>query len=183
MVMAVTLVTGADGVRYQMENWFVHNGTNWEDAATLDSGDEVVVYPGQGFLLNVAAAREVAFGSGPVCHVKTTPTLIPILCSATAIELMGPVWPVEVNETGALETVRVLDLGLAAALEPYSDIVCTFSSNGLMQDLAVYFSDGVTLGNAVTMETGPQITERMVKGASLYICGNQPHYWLAPGLR
>ena len=95
---------------------------------------------------------------------------------------MGPVWPVEVNESGTLETVRVLDLGLVQTLEPYAEIACLFSSNGLMQDLAVYFSDGVTLGNACTMETGPQITERMVRGACLYICGYQPHYWIATGL-
>ena len=182
MVMAVKHVTGADGNPVQLESWFIYNGTYWEDGGTMENSDDVVVYPGQGILLNVGAAREVTFGSGPVCHVKKSRTLIPIFGSATAVELMGPVWPVEFHENGSLQSVRVLDLGLLPALAPYEDIVCLFSSDGLLQDLAVYCSDGAELVNAVTMETGSLITERFVKGTCLYIYGLQPHYWIAPGL-
>jgi hypothetical protein len=124
MVMAVTPVQSGGGGVVLMENWFTYNGSNWEDAASLDPGDNVVVYPGQGILLSIGGTpggtpRDVVFGSGPVCHVKSLPTLVPIQGSTTAIELMGPVWPVEVEENGLFKTVRVVDLGLVQTLEPW----------------------------------------------------------------
>ena len=128
--------------------------------------------------------RDVAFGTGPVCHVKTTPTLIPLIPCWSAIQLMGPIWPVEMDEVGAFRTVGVPDLGLFHATETWSDIFVTFSCNGLMQDVAVYGSDGVELMNAMMWQSGSvTAADRFVKGSALYFAALSPHYWLVEGVK
>ncbi len=80
--------------------------------------------------------------------------------------------------------MEVRDIGLFAATEPFSDIFVTFSSNGLMQDLAVYASDGVELMNAVYWSPGSVTSaERFVKGSALYFAACSPHYWVTEGVK
>lgn len=188
LIMAACNVDDGYGGVMQMERVFVHNGWNWEDGGSLEPADDVVVYPGQGFLVTIGGSpgdppRNVAFGTGPVCHVKTTQTLIPLDVCYTAIQLMGPVWPVEVDSGGAFRTVGVLDLGLFQVTEPFSDIFVTFSSNGLMQDLAIYGSDGVELINALTRASGSvTAADRFVKGSALYFAALSQRYWITEGV-
>ena len=187
--MVATPVDDGYGGVTQVERVFVHNGLNWEDGASLEPGDDVVVYPGQGFLVTIGGAttdapRDVAFGAGPVCHVKATPTLIPLTPCWSAVQLMGPVWPVEMDAAGAFRTVGVQDIGLLQAMEPWSDLAVTFSSNGLLQDLALMGSDGVELMSAMNWSPGSvTAADRFVKGSALYFMSCSPHYWETEGVK
>ena len=189
LIMVATPVDDGYGGVTQMERVFVHNGLNWEDGASLEPGDDVVVYPGQGFLVTIGGdstdgPRHLAFGAGPVCHVKATPTLIPLTPCWSAVQLMGPVWPVEMDAAGAFRTVGVQDIGLLQAMEPWSDLAVTFSSNGLLQDLALIGSDGTELLNAMSWQPGSvTAADRFVKGSALYIMACSPHYWVTEGVK
>ena len=60
----------------------------------------------------------------------------------------------------------------------------TFSSNGLLQDLALIGSDGTELMNAMSWQTGSvTAADRFVKGSALYIMACNPHYWVTEGVK
>ena len=60
----------------------------------------------------------------------------------------------------------------------------TFSSDGLMQDLAVYASDGVELMNAIYWTPGSvTAADRFVKGSALYFAALSSHYWMVEGVK
>ena len=53
LIMVATHVDDGDGGTYQEEHVFMHNGSYWEDGASGAPADNVVVYPGQGFLVSI----------------------------------------------------------------------------------------------------------------------------------
>jgi hypothetical protein len=174
------------------ERWCVHNGSNWEDIGTLADADGTVVYPGQGLLFSLGqqpggAPREIVFGRGPVCHIKSTPTLVAVHASWNVVLLCGPVWPVEVEQAGGvtgLRTVPVTELGLEPVLSPWEDMVCLLTWNGNLDAMSCFYADDTpVLVDAVTMESGPSVAAtRVVKGAGLYFSVMTSKYWLTQGV-
>lgn len=153
-VITVVDDTGAAGKYYYSDD------TEAGHIVALDgvtNRDNVIIYPGQGIILNLTGARTLVFGSGEVCYVKTTPTKVPLY--RNVVSFVGRMNPVVSRNAlgdglGALEVARLngQELGLIGSnLGSYSDVVTTFGRvGGIFAKTGTYFYDGDT-GSLVTV--------------------------------
>ena len=116
------------------------NGNNvWITFLGQDSSN-VIVRPGQGFVLNAKFAVTLTLGKGEVAYVKSTPTRIKV--SSKAANLIGPL-----NPLGATTTLGAL--GIASSLDPFNDSVLTLNPVNLATT-GRYLTDGSTFYNLAT---------------------------------
>lgn len=107
------------------------SATGWVDLNTFAAAD-LVVYPGQGFLLNSTSSGSVTISG----QIKTTSTVVPLY--AGKVNLVTP------GNPSANPGLQTSQLGLN--LSDYNDTVATFSSDGGFSQTANYLWGGVTDG-------------------------------------
>lgn len=107
------------------------SSTGWVDINTFAETD-LVVYPGQGFLLNSSGSGQVTVSG----QVKTTPTVIPLY--AGVVNLVSPGNP---SGNPALQASQ-----LGQNMSDFVDTVATFSTNGAFSQTATYLWGGSTDG-------------------------------------
>jgi len=103
------------------------SSTGWVDPNTFAAAD-LVIYPGQGFLLNSAGSGQVTVSG----QVKTTPTVIPLY--AGVVNLVTVDNP---SNNPSLQTS-----GLGQNMADYVDTVATFSTDGQFSQTATYLWGG-----------------------------------------
>lgn len=146
----ISLITSTGTQR----NYFFNNGTQkWINVLNVDSSN-VVIRPGQGFVIQLASPRTVVLGKGEICHVKTTPTRV--TANANVPNLVGALNPVAGNTTLA-------GLGILSSLQPFNDSVVTLNAGSLLQT-GTYLSNGSNFinglgqnSNATTLPAGASV--------------------------
>lgn len=143
---------------------FAFNGLNWENALTGDPGDDVIVYPGQGFVITNggAASVQVTFGGNEVSYVKSGPTQVNAYTAAT--NLVGLINPLVATAPAdplfATAESTLGSMGLVASLTPGSDQVGTLSLDGNLNLTGVYVNNGVNIEDALTGDDATTIKVR-----------------------
>ena len=128
--------------------------STWIDAGNGDAS-QVIIRPGQGFVIQVGTAKTVTLGLGDVAFVKSTPTQVR---AATGVpNLIGALNP--------LNSVTTLaGLGVTSSLAAFNDSLVTLDPGTLAQT-GTFLSDGTNLihssnfanSNAVALPAGTSI--------------------------
>lgn len=128
--------------------------STWIDAGNGDAS-QVIIRPGQGFVIQVGSAKTVTLGLGEVSFVKTTPTRVR---AATGVpNLIGALNPLNSPTTLA-------GLGVTSSLAAFNDSLVTLDPGTLAQT-GTFLSDGTNLinssnfanSNAVALPAGTSI--------------------------
>lgn len=112
----------------------------WITILGADASD-VIVRPGQGFVIQMSTGKTVTLGKGDICHLKTTPTKIRV--TANVPNIIGAMNPLG----GASTTLG--SLGITSSLQAFNDSIVTLSPGALMQT-GTYLSTGTFLVNSGT---------------------------------
>jgi hypothetical protein len=135
---------------------FYWDGSHWYDNINNTNSDNQIVSPGQGFILNVAATKDIQTGSS-ISTVLSGPLKVP--ASSVAVNIMGPVNP----SVGSNSTLS--NLGLKTTLSAYDDGVTVYQ-NGSFNPVTSSYFDGANLldniTNAVTDNTPVALTTAVV---------------------
>ncbi len=119
--------------------YYFSDATNtWITVLNEDSSD-VVVRPGQGFVIHLTAPKTITFGKGDICHLKTTPTKVRV--QPNVPNIIGALNPLG-NGTSTLGA-----LGVSSDMQAFNDSVVTLSPGPLMQT-GTYLSSGTALINS-----------------------------------
>jgi len=145
---------------------FTGTGDGWVDSGSgVDSGAQVI-YPGQGFIINVQAAKSVAvMGS-----VKAGPTLVPLYTNA--INLVGTFNP----QVGGTQTLA--SYNFPATFVPYVDAVKIFNDDGSLQSPGSYLSSGTNMINAGTGVNSDSVGSAPTNAVIVSV--GQAENWLMP---
>ncbi len=128
--------------------YFFNNGTNnWINILGEDASN-VIVRPGQGFVVQLSSPLTVTFGTGEVCHLKTTPTLVRI--NANAPNIIG-----SMNPLGG-STTSLGSMGIATSLQPFNDSLVILNPGPLSQG-GTFLSTGTSLINSGTGDDGDSV--------------------------
>ena len=103
------------------------SSTGWVDPNTFAEAD-LVVYPGQGFLLNSSGSGQVTVSG----QVKTTPTVIPLYAGVVNLVTAG-----NPSSNPVLQTSQ-----LGQNMADYVDTVATYSTSGDFNQTATYLWGG-----------------------------------------
>jgi hypothetical protein len=99
------------------------------------NANNTVIRPGQGMVIQVGAAKTLLFGTGEVCHVKTTPTRV--IARPAMPNFLGPINPTSSGfSLGAL--------GLTSVFDEYNDGVALLTPGSLAQS-GGYLSNGTIM--------------------------------------
>lgn len=123
-----------------LQTAYFYNGTiqKWVDAIGTDSSN-VIVRPGQGFVINATAPLTVTIGTGEACYVKGTTTRIK----------MNPNVPNLVGALNPLGTTTTLgSLGIVSTLQAFNDSLVTLTPGTLAQG-GTYLSNGTNFINGL----------------------------------
>lgn len=116
----------------KQSNYFFHSGTQkWINSLGNDSSN-VIIRPGQGFVIQLAAPINLVLGKGEICHVKTTPTKIKV--NANVPNLVGALNPLALTTT-------LGSLGMVSSLQAFNDSVVTLAAGSLAQT-GTFLSNG-----------------------------------------
>ena len=127
---------GANGAQ---STYFFNDGTGtWITILGADASN-VVVRPGQGFILQVAALHTLTLGKGEVAYVKSTPTQI--TATAKVPNLVGALNPLS-------STTTLGSLGIVSNLETFNDSIVTLNPGSLVQT-GTFLSDGTNFINGL----------------------------------
>jgi len=148
-------VTGAQSNYF----WFAQ-GTKWITALGADASN-VVIRPGQGFIIQVGSALTLTLGKGTVSYVKATPTQINI--SAGAVNLVGALNPLS-------STTTLGALGFAPNLDPLDDSVVLLNPGSLVQT-GTYLTFN---NNFITGQGGNANGVSLPAGSSVVVNVNTP---------
>ena len=144
------------------------SATGWIDAVSFSAAD-LIVYPGQSFLLNTAGSGNFTFSG----KVKSTPTAVPLYAASGNY--------VSYSHPSASPSLQNINLGAnLAQSEEYGCSVGTFSTDGtLTQNATFLFADASTgFIDPVTFAAPDQDT---VEGlASLIVNVTTDQVWLIP---
>ena len=128
--------------------YFFNNGTsNWINILG-DDASNVIVRPGQGFVVQLSSPLTVTFGTGEVCHLKTTSTLVRI--SPNAPNIIG-----SMNPLGG-STTTLGSMGIATSLQPFNDSLVILNPGPLSQG-GTFLSTGTNLINSGTGDDGDSV--------------------------
>ncbi len=119
------------------QSLYFWNATNWITAANADATD-VIIRPGQGFVIQVGVAKTLTIGKGEVAYVKTTPTKIQ--ASSGTPNLVGALNPLGTSTT-------LGSLGITSSLQPFNDSVVMLNPGSLAQS-GTFLTDGTNLLDA-----------------------------------
>ncbi len=154
---SISLV-GTNGL--QKTYYYLNSGSRWIDGAAVNSNN-VIIRPGQGFVLSVANPLTLTLGRGDVCHVKTTATKIN--AAAGIPNLVGPISPLGLNTT--LGT-----LGITGSLQAFNDSLVVLAPGSLLQS-GVYVRSGSSLINSGGQNSNSVL---LPTGASVVVNVNSP---------
>ena len=107
------------------------SSTGWVDPNTFAEAD-LVVYPGQGFLLNSSGSGDVTVSG----HVKTTPTVVPLYAGVVNLVTAG--------NPSLNPSIQTSQLG--QNMVDYVDTVATYSDAGDFSQTATYLWGGTSDG-------------------------------------
>jgi len=119
------------------QSLYFWNATNWITASNTDAS-EVIIRPGQGFVIQVGVAKTLTIGKGEVAYVKTTPTKIQ--ASSGTPNLVGALNPLGTSTT-------LGSLGITSSLQPFNDSVVMLNPGSLAQT-GTFLTDGTNLLDA-----------------------------------
>lgn len=137
-------------------SYFFSNQLNkWVTAGNADSSN-VVVRPGQGFVINSLGGASVTIGTGDVCCVKTTPTRIK--ANPNAPNLIGAL-----NPLGTTTTLGAL--GISSTLQAFNDSLVKLTPGSLAQ-AGTYLTNGT---NFITGQGQNAANVSLPAGASVVI--------------
>lgn len=142
---------GPTGVQ---STYFFNDGTGtWITILGADASN-VIIRPGQGFIVQVAAPLTLTLGKGEVAYVKSTATQIK--ANAKVPNLVGAL-----NPLGGSSTLGTL--GIVSTLEVFNDSVVTLNPGSLVQT-GTFLSDGTNFvnglganSNGVLLPTGSSV--------------------------
>jgi hypothetical protein len=134
------LTANTDGLELYLANGtsetFLYQGSSgWLNLNTGNSGNSQVIYPGQGFILNVATGKTVTITGS----VKPGQTQVPVY--AGEVNIVGTINPM-LSGTQALSS-----FDFPASLAADQDGVELFTDNGQMQVVGTYISNGSYMVN------------------------------------
>lgn len=121
--------------------YFFNNGSNTWITVLGQDASNVIVRPGQGFVMQVGAAKTVTFGKGEICYLKTTPTRVRV--HANVPNILGAL-----NPLGGTSTT-LGSFGVTTSLQIFNDSVVTLAPGSLSQT-GTYLSAGSNLINSGT---------------------------------
>jgi len=145
------------------------SSTGWIDAGTFSAAD-LIIYPGQAFLLNTSGSGEFTFSG----LVKKTPTAIPLYSASGNF--------VSYSNPSASPSLQGMNLGANfGGSEEYVSTVGTFSTNGNLDQTAAYLWAGVGGGGFIDPGTFEPPTGVTVAGLSAVIVNvASDSVWIVP---
>jgi hypothetical protein len=133
--------------------------------------DNVVVYPGQGFVLTIGTPKTLTFGGGIASYVKNTPTVIPLYINVpNLVGLMDPVVAsAPLTSAAANEQHAIGTIGLqAAGLTEYEDEIARFGiSGGFFTRLGISYYDATL--NAIVDGNGADVGSLPVQNGTAFL--------------
>jgi hypothetical protein len=132
----------------QTTYFYNNSGSQWINVLGIDASN-AIIRPGQGFVVQLSSPLTVTFGTGEVCHLKTTPTKIRI--SANSPNIVG-----SMNPLGG-STTTLGSMGIATSMEAFNDSLVTLTPGPLSQS-ATYLSTGTSLINSGTGGDGDAVS-------------------------
>jgi hypothetical protein len=145
-----------------------NSATGWIDAGTFSAAD-LIVYPGQAFLLNTAGPGNFTFSG----KVKTTPTAVPLYAASGNF--------VSYSHPSASPSLQNINLGTNLTLsEEYICTAGTFSTDGaLTQNATFLFADAST--GFIDPGTFAAPDQDTIEGlASLIVNVSSDQVWIIP---
>jgi hypothetical protein len=137
------------------------------------SGNNQIIYPGQGFLIASGATNVITFGGNDVSYVKTGPTQIPLyrgflnfvglINPLVATQPSDPLYDLVSTPTAAGAKSNLVAAGFATSgLENFTDSILTFTQGNDLDPLQGYYTtagglvldDFVTPANTATLRNG-----------------------------
>jgi len=122
----------------QTPYYFNNLTQTWIDATPVDSSN-VIVRPGQGFVINSLSGATVTIGTGDVCYVKATPTRVK--ANPNVPNLIGALNPLGTSTT-------LGSLGIVSTMQPFNDSLVTLTPGTLAQG-GTFLSNGTNLINGL----------------------------------
>lgn len=115
------------------------------DGVSWDQPD-VIVYPGQGFLISKLSPGTITFGGGEISYIKSNQTQVNIYAAAE-FNLIAPTNPLVPQNPSdpiydTLGRKTPTEYGLANLLAPFDDYAFRLDEIGGFESLAVYQYDG-----------------------------------------
>ncbi len=129
-------IYGTNGA--QTTYFFNNISGTWITILGADASN-VVIHPGQGFIIQVGSALSLTLGKGEVAYVKTTPTQV--TATANVPNLAGALNPLS-------STTTLGALGIVSNLESFNDSVVTLNPGSLAQT-GTFLSDGTNFINGL----------------------------------
>lgn len=121
-----------------LQTSYFFDGTNWVDAGSVNSNN-VIIRPGQGFVIHASGPLTITFGSGEAAYVKTTPTRIK--ANPNAPNLIGALNPLGTS-------VTLGSLGVTSSMQAFNDSLVTLTPGTLAQG-GTFLSNGSNLINGL----------------------------------
>jgi hypothetical protein len=145
------------------------SSTGWIDAGTFSAAD-LIIYPGQAFLLNTSGSGEFTFSG----LVKKTPTAIPLYSASGNF--------VSYSNPSASPSLQGMNLGTDfGGSEEYVSTVGTFSTNGNFDQTAAYLWAGAAGGGFIDPGTFAPPAGVTVPGLSAVIVNvASDSVWIVP---
>jgi len=145
------------------------SSTGWIDAGTFSAAD-LVIYPGQAFLLNTSGSGQFTFSG----LVKKTPTAVPLYSTSGNF--------VSYSNPSSTPDLQQMNLGANfGGSEEYVSTVGTFSTNGSFDQTAAYLWAGVGGGGYIDPGTFAPPTGVTVAGLSAVIVNvASDTVWIVP---
>jgi uncharacterized protein (TIGR02597 family) len=145
---------------------FTGAGSGWVDPGMYADAGSVIIYPGQGFVMNVATSKSVPI----MGSVKAGPTIVQLY--AGAVNLVGTINA----QSGASQTLS--NFALPASLVPQMDTAGTFVDDGSLDQEGSYVSNGTNMvvqgGSAIEDSEPVPVTEGVL------VSVGQSENWVMP---
>lgn len=143
-----------------LQSSYFYNGANWVSSLGADASN-VIVRPGQGFVIQASAPLTITIGSGEAAYVKSTATRIK--ANANVPNLMGAL-----NPLGTTTTLGAL--GITSSMQAFNDSLVTLTPATLAQS-GTYLRSGTNLINGLGQNANGT---SLPAGASVVINVNTP---------
>ena len=137
---------GTGGHRTYIFNSFTQT---WVTLSGGVNSNNVIVRPGEGFVIQMVTGKTVMLGKGEVCYLKTTPTKIVV--HPNVVNLIGQMNPL------AGQTTTLNSLGLAGTMAAFQDAVIPLTAGSLSQG-GTFVSTGSGLVNLSNGQRGSAVT-------------------------
>lgn len=137
---------GTGGHRTYIFNSFTQT---WVTLSGGVNSNNVIVRPGEGFVIQMVTGKTVMLGKGEVCHLKTTPTKIVV--HPNVVNLIGQMNPL------AGQSTTLNSLGLAGTMAASQDAVIPLTAGSLSQG-GNFVSTGSGLVNLSNGQQGSAVS-------------------------